>query len=47
MICKTKEIAESWYNNHEFTGRQYYIEEMEIVDQMWEPPKPKKKKDKK
>ena len=43
MICKTKKIAESWYNNHEFTGRQYYIEEMEIVDQMWSKPEKKKK----
>lgn len=47
MICKTKEIAESYYNNYDFTGRPYYIEEMEIVNKMWEKPKPKKKKVKK
>ena len=44
MICKTREIAESWYNNHDFAGRQYDIEEMEIIDTMWEKPQPKPRK---
>jgi len=45
IICKTKEIAESYYNNYDFTGRPHYIDELEIVDTIWEP-KGKKKKTK-
>ena len=46
MICKTREIAESYYNNYEFNGRPYYIEEMNIVNKMWEKPQPKIRKKK-
>ena len=45
IICKTKEIAKSYYNNYDFTGRPHYIDELEIVDTIWEP-KGKKKKTK-
>ncbi|NBW18660.1 MAG: PAS domain S-box protein [Caulobacteraceae bacterium] len=44
VIKKTKEIEESYYNNYDFTGRPYYIDELEIVDKIWEP-KGKKKED--
>jgi hypothetical protein len=43
MICKTYKIAESYYLNEDFIGRPVRIDTMEIVDKMWEPPKPKKK----
>lgn len=44
MVCKTRKVADSYYLNEDFIGRPVRIDEMEIVDKMWEPPKTKKKK---
>ena len=44
MVCKTRKIAESYFLNEDLIGRPYRIDEMTVMDKMWEPPKPKKKK---
>ena len=45
MVCKTREIAESYYlNGEDFIGRPIRVDEMIVWDKKWEPPKPKKKK---
>jgi hypothetical protein len=44
MVCKSQKVADSYYLNEDFIGRPVRIDTMEIVDKMWEPPKPKKKK---
>jgi hypothetical protein len=44
IVCKTRKIAESYYLNEDFIGRPLRVEEMIVVNKMWEPPKTKKKK---
>jgi hypothetical protein len=44
IVCKTREIAESYYLNEDFIGRPIRVDEIIVVDKMWEPPKSKKKK---
>jgi hypothetical protein len=41
IVCKTREIAESYYLNEDFTGRPVRVDEMIVVDKMWEKPKKK------
>jgi hypothetical protein len=47
MVCKSQKVAESYFLNEDFMGRPVRIDELEIVDKMWERPQPKKKKAKK
>jgi hypothetical protein len=44
IVCKTRKIAESYYLNEDFIGRPLRVDEMIVVNKMWEPPKTKKKK---
>ena len=41
IVCKTREIAESYYLNEDFIGRPVRVDEMIVVDKMWEKPKKK------
>lgn len=43
MICKTKKIAQSWYDNATFYGRVIDIREVEIITEEYKEPVKKKK----
>lgn len=47
MICVSREVAESYVKAKDSYWRNAHIEEIEIVDKMWEKSTPKKKKAKK
>jgi hypothetical protein len=36
IVCKTREIAESYYLNEDFIGRPVRIDEMIVWDKKWE-----------
>ena len=44
MVCKTEQIARSYYNDAEFYGRPVDIREIEIVTKAYKKPVKKKKK---
>jgi len=47
IVCKTREIAESYYLNEDFIGRPIRVDEIIVWDKKWEKSKPKKNKAKK
>jgi hypothetical protein len=47
MICISRSVAESYLENDDNYWRNAYIEEMDVVCDKYEKPKPKKKKAKK